>query len=342
MKKFSSLLFASVLLTPLMASAQSYYEQEGYQPPQLEQMVAPIALYPDALLTPVLVASNYPQQIRDALGWLGNPYLAQTPPDQVSLQLQQMPWDDSVKFLTAFPQVLQRMNDNPSWEQQMGSAYAQQPYDVMDAVQNLRHDAEEAGVLRSNAQASVYQQGNDILIQPTNPNMIYVPAYDPARAYGEWVEPQYPPYAFVVERHREQLYVPSFLSFSFVSNHWHPHPMAWQSREHVDHAFHTSYPAPEVHHDAPHVDAHHFDAPRHHEDHPAPVHEAPAAAPQVQQHFEEAPRSPGLAHPQPQQQAAPVHNAPPAAAPEHHEEPHHEEPHHDEPPHNDGHDEHHP
>src|SRR3954468_11671658 len=155
--------------TPVQAVQQT--------PEQLQQLVAPIALYPDALVAQVLAASTYPDQIVEADRWL------QQHPDLKGEQLGQavdkQPWDPSVKALTEFPSVLANMDKNLSWTSSLGDAYVNQQQDVMDAVQALRKGAEKAGNLKSTPQENVTQQGQTIVIEPTNPEIVYVPEYDP-------------------------------------------------------------------------------------------------------------------------------------------------------------------
>lgn len=151
-------------------------------PQQLQQLVAPIALYPDALVAQILAASAYPTQIVEADRFLqDNPNLRGA---ELGAQVDQQDWDPSVKALTQFPSVLQNMDRNLSWTSELGDANYNQASDVMDAVQFLRHQAEEAGRLQSTPQQTVTSQGNTIVIAPANPEVVYVPEYDPTVVYG--------------------------------------------------------------------------------------------------------------------------------------------------------------
>ena len=155
----------------------------GKQSPQeLQQLVAPIALYPDALVAQVLAASTYPTEIVEADRWLQNhsELKGQTLADEVDKQS----WDPSVKALTQFSSVLENMDKNLSWTSSLGDAYASQQQDVMDAVQVMRQQARKAGHLNSNEQENVSTQGNTITIEPAVPDVVYVPAYDPWLVYG--------------------------------------------------------------------------------------------------------------------------------------------------------------
>ena len=181
------------LLVALPASIPAAYAQ---QPPQinaqpqapqafaqqdLERMLAPIALYPDALLSQVLMASTYPIEVVEAARWSrANPALR----GEAAVQaVQNEDWDPSVKSLVAFPQVLQRMDENIEWTRSLGDAFLAQQPQVMDTVQQLRQRAQAAGNLQSNAEMLVQQQAGEIYIQPADPQAVYVPYYDPMAAY---------------------------------------------------------------------------------------------------------------------------------------------------------------
>src|SRR6266478_7099011 len=151
-------------------------------PAQLQQLVAPIALYPDALVAQVLAASTYPDQIVEADRWMQQH--TNLKGEQLGQEVDKQPWDPSVKALTQFPSVLENMDKNLSWTSSLGDAYVNQQQDVTDAVQVLRQQARKAGKLDSNEQENVTTQANTIVIQPANPDVVYVPAYDPWLVYG--------------------------------------------------------------------------------------------------------------------------------------------------------------
>jgi len=181
-------------------NSQPPYSQQGYAQPQplsaqdLQQLVAPIALYPDALVAQVLAASTYPQQVADADHWRRAQAYASS--DQIASGADAQPWDPSVKALTAFPQVLAQMDQNLHWTSELGNAYYNQPQDVLEAVQVMRQRAQSAGNLRSTPQESVnYDQGN-IELAPLNPQVIYVPAYNPWTVYGQPIAP-YPGFSLL-------------------------------------------------------------------------------------------------------------------------------------------------
>ena len=166
------------------AAAPAYTTQT---PAQLQQLVAPIALYPDSLVAQVLAASTFPAQIVEADRYLqDNPNLKG---DALAQAVDQMSWDPSVKALTAFPTVLGNMDKNLSWTSSLGDAYYNQQQDVMDAVQVMRQKAQSTGNLKSTDQQTVQSQGSDIVIQPANPQVVYVPAYNPWLVYGYPVTP---------------------------------------------------------------------------------------------------------------------------------------------------------
>jgi hypothetical protein len=149
---------------------------------QLQQMVSPIALYPDALVAQILAASTYPTQIVEADRWVQQN--KGMPANQIAQAASQQPWDPSVKSLTAFPAILDNLNNNLSWTSTLGDAYYNYPQAVLQAVQVMRKKAEQAGNLKTTPQQTVTQQGQTIIIQPANPQVIYVPEYNPTVVYG--------------------------------------------------------------------------------------------------------------------------------------------------------------
>ena len=177
---------------PAQATVQGQSAPQGQAPPappyaqqtpeQLQQLVAPIALYPDSLVAQILAAATFPEQVVEADRWV------QAHPDlkgqALGQAVDQQPWDPSVKALTAFPSVLGNMDKNISWTSSLGDAYYNQQQDVMNAVQVMRQRAEQAGNLKSTPQQTVSNEGSDVVIQPTNPDVVYVPAYDPWAVYG--------------------------------------------------------------------------------------------------------------------------------------------------------------
>ena len=161
-------------------SAPPYTQQTSEQ---LQQLVAPIALYPDSLVAQILGASTFPEQVVEADRWVqAHPDLKG---DALGHAVDQQPWDPSVKALTAFPTVLGNMDKNLSWTSSLGDAYYNQQPDVMDAIQVMRRRAEQAGNLKSTPQQTIEKKGSTIVIQPAAPEVVYVPAYDPWLVYGD-------------------------------------------------------------------------------------------------------------------------------------------------------------
>src|SRR3984893_11588610 len=151
-------------------------------PEQLQQLVAPIALYPDALVAQILAAATYPDQVVEADRWLQqNPNLKG---EQLGKEVDKQPWDPSVKALTEFPSVLANMDKNLSWTSSLGDAYVNQQQDVMNAVQVMRDRAEKAWNLKTTSQEKVSNKGKTIVIEPAEPQVVYVPEYDPWLVYG--------------------------------------------------------------------------------------------------------------------------------------------------------------
>jgi hypothetical protein len=151
-------------------------------PEELQQAVAPIALYPDALISQILAGATYPTEIVEADRWIQEH--SSLKGQDLANEVDKQPWDPSVKALTQFPSVLANMDKNLSWTSALGEAYVDQPQDVMDAVQIMRSRAQNAGNLKSNQQVTVETQGQTIVIEPANPELVYVPAYDPWLVYG--------------------------------------------------------------------------------------------------------------------------------------------------------------
>jgi len=160
---------------------------------QLDQMLAPIALYPDPLVAQILMAATYPLEVVEADRWVQQPGNAALQGGQLTDALEQQPWDPSVKSLVPFPQVLKMLDDNLEWTERMGDAFLASQPAVMDSIQRLRQRAQAAGTLQSIPEEAVNQVGQDITIQPASADTVYVPVYNPTVAYGAWPYPAYPP-----------------------------------------------------------------------------------------------------------------------------------------------------
>jgi uncharacterized membrane protein YgcG len=171
-------------------------ETKTFSPAEVDQLVAPIALYPDALLAQVLMASTYPIEVVYADRWItANPRLKGTALEEA---LQSQSWDPAVKSLTVFPQVLQMMSQRLDWTQKLGDAFLAQQQEVMATVQALRSEALAEGKLKDSREQKVIVVTENnvtiIKIEPADPEVVYVPTYDPSIVYGAWPYPAYPPY----------------------------------------------------------------------------------------------------------------------------------------------------
>ena len=184
-----SVVFAQT--TELGPADQSAPDRPLFTQQELDQMLAPIALYPDALLSQILMASTYPIEVVQAARWSrANPNLTG---DQAVQAVEQNNWDPSVKSLVAFPQVLSMMDEKLDWMERLGDAFLSQQQQVMDSVQVLRQKAQAAGNLQSNDNVRVEPQGQTIIIEQANPQVVYVPYYNPTVVYGPWWYADYPP-----------------------------------------------------------------------------------------------------------------------------------------------------
>ena len=204
------LLAAPSIPPPRAQEAQSQAQETQteappFEPEELEQIVAPIALYPDPLVVQVMMASTYPLEVIQAARLVkANPKLKDA---ALNEELKKYDWDDSVKSLVSFPQILDLMNEKLDWMQKLGDAFLGQRKETMDAIQRLRARAQAEGNLKSNEQQKVIvepvepqpgqpapAQQTIVKIEPANPQVVYVPSYNPTVVYGAWPYPAYPPY----------------------------------------------------------------------------------------------------------------------------------------------------
>ncbi|EON3475415.1 DUF3300 domain-containing protein [Escherichia coli] len=197
--------------------------KSAFSTAQIDQWVAPVALYPDSLLSQVLMASTYPANVAQAVQWSHDNPLKQG--DAAIQAVSDQPWDASVKSLVAFPQLMALMGENPQWVQNLGDAFLAQPQDVMDSVQRLRQLAQQTGSLKSSTEQKVItttkkavpvkqtvtapvipsntvSTANPVItepattvisIEPANPDVVYIPNYNPTVVYGNWANTAYPP-----------------------------------------------------------------------------------------------------------------------------------------------------
>lgn len=186
-------------LLPAPASAQETSEKT-FSTEQLDQMLAPVALYPDEVLANVLMAATYPLDVVQAARWRKEPANKKLKDDALTKALESKSWDPSIKALTLFPEVLDLMSDQLEWTQSLGDAFLAQEDDVFARVQYLRQKADAAGNLKSNKQQTVKKETNPetkvqyIVIEPAVPEYVYIPVYQPTVVYGSWWYPSYPPY----------------------------------------------------------------------------------------------------------------------------------------------------
>jgi hypothetical protein len=203
MLKKQTVLKMFLIFLSLMLALPSYIlgNAGGSIPPQnkfskeeLDQMLAPIALYPDSLLAQMLMAATYPLEVVAADRWVkGTPDLKG---DALDAALKDKDWDVSVKSLAHFPQVLAMMDEQIEWSTRVGDAFLAQKDDVMDSIQKLRARAEATGNLKSTKEQRVVNDQGAVAIEPAEPGMIYLPEYDPLIVYYPWWYPAFPPFAF--------------------------------------------------------------------------------------------------------------------------------------------------
>lgn len=173
---------------------------------ELTQMLAPIALYPDALTAQILMASTYPLEVVEADRWMSkNKHLKG---DELDKALQDKPWDPSIKSLCHFPDILAAMSDKLDQTRKLGDAFLGQEEEVTATVQELRRKAKEQGTLKTTGEQKVIVRQENISIEPVDPEVVYVPVYDPAYVYGPWWYPAYPPYYWY--------YPPGFVSGVYI------------------------------------------------------------------------------------------------------------------------------
>jgi hypothetical protein len=199
-----------MLIVPPGVMSQEGGSAKTFKQEELDQLVAPIALYPDSLLTQVLMASTYPLEVVQADRWAKQN--KDLKGDALAKALEAQPWDPSVKSLVNFPQVLTMMSDKLDWTQKLGDAFLAQQKDVMATIQDLRKKAQDSGNLKTTKEQVVKVEQQVIIIEPASPQVIYVPAYNPTVVYGAWPYPAYPPYPVYPPG-----YVATTAAFSFVA-----------------------------------------------------------------------------------------------------------------------------
>jgi len=215
MKRYTSLrilacLIAALLVVPPGLIAQQAGQAAVFKQEELDQLLAPIALYPDSLVSQILMASTYPLEIVQADRFAKQNTSLKG--DALTKALEKQPWDPSVKSLVNFSQVLAMMSEKLDWTQKLGDAFLAQQKSVMDTVQSLRAKAQASGNLKTTTEQKVIVQEKTIIIQPANPQVVYVPVYNPTVVYGPWMYPAYPPYYYYPPG-----YVATATAFSFMA-----------------------------------------------------------------------------------------------------------------------------
>ncbi|WP_286266799.1 DUF3300 domain-containing protein [Thalassotalea atypica] len=235
-------------------SAEPTLNKVVYQEGELEQLLAPIALYPDTLLSHILIATTYPLEIVEAYRFREN-YPSHTS-EQIIELTKDKDWDPSVKALLPFTTVLKKLHDDLQWTQDLGNAFLASEKQVMASIQTLRTQAEEAGNLASMDNLDVSYDQEKIIIAPREKEIIYVPYYDTRIVYGHWPWRYYPPVHWHYTGHHYSYYNPYYwrtgvyisTAFYFSAIHWHNHYVA------VDYAFHNYHRGYHSHHNKHHHD----------------------------------------------------------------------------------------
>lgn len=208
----AALVWGMILLLAVPPGAFTQPSEDGlaFKQEELDQLLAPIALYPDSLVSQILMASTYPLEIVQADRWVNQNKNQKG--DALTAALEKQSWDPSVKSLVNFPEVLSMMSQKLDWTQKMGDAFLEQQKEVMDTIQSLRAKAQAAGYLKSTSEQKVIVQEKVIAIEPASPQVVYVPTYNPTVVYGAWPYPAYPPYYYYPPG-----YVATTAAFSFAA-----------------------------------------------------------------------------------------------------------------------------
>ena len=244
-----TLIISLVLTVSLVASAGQAQSPLPSAPPQgpaiftpdqLDQLLAPIALHPDPLVGQILMAATYPLEVVQATRWLQDPSHAALTGPALAAALDLRPWDPSVKALVSFPQILRMMDGSLDWTEAVGDAFLSDQAAVMDAIQRLRQRAQSAGTLVSTEQQMVFTADQAIGIVPADPQVVYVPTYDPGAVYGTWVYAPSPFFGYPSPLVVAPLGGVGGLSFGVaivvVPSLWGWHHWDWhRHRLHVDH-----------------------------------------------------------------------------------------------------------
>jgi len=228
--KYWVLAFMLICMTSFTAPTIADDEAElSFSDAQIAQILAPIALYPDTLLTHILIASTYPIEVIDAERWRKqHNHLTD---QQIQTQAEGKDWDGSVKALLAFENILTKLSEDLSWMRKLGDAFLQDEERVLASIQQLRQQAEQAGTLAKMDNVEVIKEKKVIIIEPAQPEVIYVPYYDPRTVYGRWHWAHYPPvywhnpyrYAYHHGPFHWDVGIHISFGFFFSAFHWHNH-----------------------------------------------------------------------------------------------------------------------
>ncbi len=257
---FISYLILLIASSIPVANAQAVEEQVQFSEAELEQMLAPIALYPDSLLTHILIAATYPLELVQANRLVNKNKLL--PTAQLMEKAQKKDWDPSVTALLAFPNVLEKLSSDLSWTQDLGDAFLQDETQMLASIQSLRAQADEANSLADMENMSVTRVNKQIVIEPVQKEFVYVPYYDPRTVYGHWRWYNYPPvywapYPYYVGRPHGHFYwnsgVHISFNFFFSAFHWSNHRVVVIDHRHSHHYRHrgrivTSHGSQKWHH----------------------------------------------------------------------------------------------
>jgi hypothetical protein len=242
-------LFAEQTFAQLNSQEQTLQQEKSFSEAELAQMLAPIALYPDSLLTHVLIASTYPIEIVEAHRWLiKNDELNA---EQAAESVKDFAWDASVKALVPFERILSRLSDDLTWTQQLGDAFLQDESRLLESIQVLRKQAGIAGNLEKMDNMDVSYEDSNIVIEPIEKEIVYVPYYDTRMVYGTWHSVSHPP---VYWRPRHSVYVSRYNPFYFHSGvhisfnyffsafHWHNRHVVVVNSHHSKHRYYEQRP----------------------------------------------------------------------------------------------------
>lgn len=258
MRPMKTLLASLLLAVSVCAQAQPRLFSQA----ELDALLAPIALYPDPLLSQVLIAATYPDDVREAAAWSrANRHLQG---EEAVRAADPIAWDPSLKALLAYPDLLARMDESPQWTADLGAAFLAQEPQVMETVQDLRRRAQASGYLQSDAYQSVQDHGSYIVVQPVHSHVVYLPWYNPVVVYGPWWWHSHRPIAWRPWRPRPASFIS--LNFAYPSVDWHRRHV---TRTHVHRPVRDVHRPVRAHPPAPVIRPH-------------PAHQAPRARPIVQ------------------------------------------------------------